>query len=309
VLWKEWNGKYRDCVRRFWKGDGGVVSELAYRLTGSSDLYQANGRRPSTSINFVTCHDGFTLRDLVSYDRKHNEANGENNRDGCDQNYSRNCGAEGPTDDATINALRARQQRNFLATLLLSEGVPMLLAGDELGRSQKGNNNAYCQDNELTWLNWELTAEQQDLLRFVRFLVQLRHSEPVFRRRRFFQGRSIHGPDVKDLYWITAAGGEMTEGDWKGGTARSLAMGLAGDQIAETDERGERIVGHSFLLLFNAHSDAVKFQIRPRIRQRALEVVFDTSSATTEPRALENVDQYELRGRSMAVLRFSAAGS
>jgi glycogen operon protein len=199
VLWTEWNGKYRDTVRRFWKGDGGTVSEFATRLSGSSDLYQQNGRLPYASINFVTCHDGFTLQDLVSYNDKHNEANGENNQDGTNDNNSWNCGAEGPTDDPAINALRGRQKRNLIATLLMAEGVPMLRSGDELGQTQKGNNNTYCQDNELTWLDWELNEEQRHFLEFVRFMARMRREQPVLQRRKFFQGRKIRGSDIKDL--------------------------------------------------------------------------------------------------------------
>ena len=303
VLWTEWNGKYRDCARRFWKGDGGTVAELATRLSGSSDLYQQTSRKPSASLNFVTCHDGFTLRDLVSYQWKHNEANGENNRDGTDQNHSWNCGIEGPTDDASINALRVRQQRNFLATLLLSQGVPMLLAGDELGHTQLGNNNAYCQDSPLTWLNWDLTPEQRDLLEFVRGLIRLRMQNPVFRRRHFFQGRPIHGIDVKDLYWLAPAGTEMSDQDWNTGYARCLGIGLAGEQIDETNAQGERIVGDSFLILLNSDHECVSFHLSSRVRNQNWELVIDTSSADMTGRILGHLDEYPLQGRSVAVLR------
>src|SRR5207237_6083073 len=207
VLWTEWNGKYRDCVRRFWKGDGGTASELATRLAGSSDLYQDDGRKPYASINFITCHDGFTLQDLVSYNEKHNEANGEENRDGANDNRSWNCGAEGPTNDDKVNALRARQQRNFLTTLLLSQGVPMISGGDEIGRSQKGNNNGYCQDNELSWFDWDNLDEP--LLKFTRNLIALRRKHRIFARRRWFQGRPLHGTGVKDIAWFTPQGKEM----------------------------------------------------------------------------------------------------
>jgi isoamylase len=307
ILWTEWNGKYRDCARRFWKGDGGTVAELATRLSGSSDLYQQTSRKPSASLNFVTCHDGFTLRDLVSYQWKHNEANGENNRDGTDQNNSWNCGVEGPTDDASINALRVRQQRNFLATLLLSQGVPMLLAGDELGHTQLGNNNAYCQDSPLTWLNWDLTPEQRDLLEFVRGLIRLRKQNPVFRRRHFFQGRPIHGVDVKDLYWLTPAGTEMSDQDWNTGYARCLGIGLPGDQIDETNAQGERIVGDSFLILLNSDHECVSFQLGSRVRDENWKLMFDTSSADMTGRILGRLDEYTLQGRSVALLRLQPA--
>jgi isoamylase len=303
VLWTEWNGKFRDCVRRFWKGDGGTAAELASRLSGSSDLYRHNGRRPSASLNFVTCHDGFTLRDLVSYDRKHNDSNGENNRDGTDDNNSWNCGFEGPTDDSTVNELRARQQRNFLATLLLAQGVPMLLAGDESGHTQQGNNNVYCQDSRLAWVNWDLSPDQRELLAFVRGLVRLRMQNPVFRRRRFFQGRPIHGSDVKDIYWLTPNGTEMSEHDWNAGYIRCLGMGLVGDQIDETDDRGERVVSDSFLILLNAHYETISFRIGGRARDDNMELVFDTSKAQAEPCILAPSVPYPLAGRAIAVFR------
>jgi glycogen operon protein len=303
VLWTEWNGKYRDCVRRFWKGDGGTVAELATRLSGSSDLYQKTSRKPSASLNFVTCHDGFTLCDLVSYQYKHNEANGENNHDGTDQNDSWNCGIEGPTDDASISALRSRQQRNFLATLLLSQGVPMLLAGDELGHTQLGNNNAYCQDSPLTWLNWDLAPDQRELLAFACELMKLRTQNPVFGRRHFFQGRPIRGLDVKDLYWLTPAGTEMSDQDWNTGYARCLGMGLLGTQIDEIDTQGERIVSASFLILFNAHNESVSFRLSARARDQNWELVFDTSSAKMTPQILGRLTEYLLQARSVAVLR------
>ena len=217
VLWSEWNGIYRDNVRRFWKGDGGLLPEFATRLSGSSDLYDDDGRKPYASINFITCHDGFTLQDLVSYNEKHNDANGESNQDGANDNNSWNCGAEGPTDDAAINALRAQQKRNLMATLLLSAGVPMILAGDEIGHTQQGNNNTYCQDNDITWLNWQLTDEQQQFLDFVRTVIEIRHTHPVFQRRKFFQGRQVDGNDVSDISWFQPSGEEMSDEAWKAG--------------------------------------------------------------------------------------------
>jgi isoamylase len=303
VLWTEWNGKYRDCVRRFWKGSGGTVSELASRLAGSSDLYAHNGRRPSASLNFITAHDGFTLRDLVSYDRKHNEANGEENRDGCNDNDSWNSGAEGPTDDAAINAMRARQQRNFLATLLLSQGVPMLLAGDEFGQTLHGNNNAYCQDGPLAWLDWKLSTEQRALLAFTREVLRLRKTEPVFRRRHFFQGRAIHGTDIKDIYWLKPDGTEMSDADWYAGHARCLGLGLPGDQITEVGEHGERITGETFAILFNAHDEPMPFQIGARRREVRWRCVFDTAVPNTAPSFVEHMSAFPLQARSLAVLR------
>jgi glycogen operon protein len=302
-LWTEWNGKYRDCVRRFWRGHPGTIGEMASRLTGSSDLYRPSGRRPSASLNFVTAHDGFTLRDLVSYNGKHNEANGEENRDGENQNDSWNCGAEGPIGDAGVNALRARQQRNLLATLLLSQGVPMIAAGDESGRTQQGNNNAYCQDSPLTWLDWNLDQERRDLLEFVRVLTRLRREHPVFRRRRFFQGRPIYGAEIKDIYWAKPDGTEMTGEDWYCGSARCLGVGLVGDQIDETGERGERIAGDTFLILLNADAACVPFLLGPRDRPVRWITVFDTQDPQVEPRVFEHRTIYPLGARSMAVLR------
>ncbi len=302
-LWTEWNGKYRDCVRRFWKGHGGTVGELASRLTGSSDLYRHNGRSPSASLNFITCHDGFTLADLVSYNEKHNEANGENNRDGCDHNDSWNCGIEGPTDDPEILTLRSQQRRNFLATLFLSQGVPMLLAGDEFMQSQGGNNNAYCQDSPVAWLNWDLNDEQRAQLQFVRELIALRRSQPVFRRRRFFQGQPIHGAEVKDLYWLKPDGEEMTEAEWSANHVLCLGMGMLGDQIYERGERGERIFGDSFLLLINAQPEALPFHLVGRRRKLRWTCVFDTADRAGAGRVFAHRAKYPLQARSLVVLR------
>jgi isoamylase len=265
-LWSEWNGKYRDTIRDFWRGQPATLPEFASRLTGSSDLYQQDSRRPVASVNFVTAHDGFTLQDLVSYDHKHNEANGEDNRDGSDDNRSWNCGVEGPTDDPAILALRARQKRNFLTTLLLSQGVPMLLAGDEIGRTQQGNNNAYCQDNEISWVNWAVREDDQELLDYVRKLIKLRAEHPVFRRRRFFRGQAIRGGRQRlgDIAWFTLAGEEMTGHDWDAGFVKSLTVFLNGRAISEPDRRGERMADDSFLLLFNASEQDLVFTIPPR---------------------------------------------
>src|SRR4029434_11184790 len=248
ILWAEWNAAYRDTVRRFWKGDGNQVGGLAFRLTGSSDLYEWGGRRPHASINYVTAHDGFTLQDLVSYNEKHNAANGEGNQDGANENMSWNCGVEAPTDDPAIRALRARQQRNVLATLFLSQGVPMLLAGDELGRTQQGNNNAYCQDNDISWVNWALSRSAKAQLEFTRRLIRLRLAHPVFHRRRFFQGRRIEGSEVKDLSWFRPDGKEMTQEEWTNGFTLCLGLRLAGAAIEEVDGAGEPIRDDTFLL-------------------------------------------------------------
>jgi isoamylase len=271
-LWTEWNGKYRDTVRDFWRGQSATLPEFASRLTGSSDLYQSDGRSPVASVNFVTAHDGFTLADLVSFDHKDNGANGEDGRDGTDDNRSWNCGAEGLTTEPAVRALRARQQRNFLATLLLSQGVPMLLAGDELGRTQRGNNNAYCQDNDISWVSWadgpgdeDLAETDGPLLDYTRMLIGLRASHPVFRRRRFFQGEPVSGPrgQVGDIAWFTPGGEEMTDEDWSAGFAKSLTVFLNGDGISEPGPRGQRVRDDSFLLLFNASETDLKFAIPP----------------------------------------------
>jgi glycogen operon protein len=256
-LWSEWNGKYRDTVRDFWRGQDQTLAEFASRVTGSPDLYERTGRRPFASINFVTAHDGFTLRDLVSYNEKHNEANREENRDGESHNRSWNCGAEGPTEDGAMNALRARQQRNFLATLFLSQGVTMLVAGDEIGRTQGGNNNAYCQDNEVSWLDWAST--DQGLLAFTRGLIAFRHRHAVFRRRGWFQGRAIRGSSLRDIAWFTPSGEEMSEENWNTGFAKSLGMFLNGEAIPTPSTRGERVVDASFYVFFNAHSEPLTF--------------------------------------------------
>ncbi len=261
-LWTEWNGKFRDTVRDFWRGEPATLGEFASRITGSSDLYQDDGRRPYASINFVTAHDGFTLNDLVSYNEKHNEANGEENRDGANDNRSWNCGAEGPTDDEKITELRARQRRNLIATLLLSQGVPMLLHGDELGRTQKGNNNAYCQDNELSWVDWTLLEQNGDLVDFTAAVVEFRHSHPVFRRRRFFQGRPIRsGEELRDIAWFNPAGEEMSEQDWEASFGRAIMVFLNGDGISDLSRRGEPVHDDSFLLCFNAHDGDIAMRL------------------------------------------------
>ncbi|GAA4559756.1 glycogen debranching protein GlgX [Planotetraspora kaengkrachanensis] len=282
-LWTEWNGKYRDSVRDFWRGSSRTMPEFASRLTGSSDLYATSGRRPVASINFVTCHDGFTLADLVSYNRKHNDANGEANRDGTDDNRSWNCGAEGPVEDPGIVRLRRRQRRNFLATLFVSQGVPMVLAGDEFGRTQGGNNNAYCQDNETSWIDWSLVKQEEDLLEFVRALAALRREHPVFRRRRFFRGRVQDG--TRDIVWLTPSGQEMADSDWNAGYAKSLAVFLNGEAISEPGQRGERIRDDSFLMLINAHHDELTFNLPGAEFGQAWHLVLDTADESPREEA------------------------
>lgn len=261
VLWSEWNGKYRDNVRKFWKGDPGQIAELAYRLSGSSDLYRLSGRGPSGSINFLTAHDGFTLRDLVSYNDKHNEANGENNQDGANDNNSWNTGVEGPTEDPGINELRMRRQRSLIATLLLSQGVPMLLGGDEISRTQQGNNNGYCQDNEISWFDWNLNAQQRDLLEFTQGLIAFRKEHPVLRRRRYFEGLFLPGADIKDLTWFKLDGTEIVDEQWADPETRWICMRLAGEAMDEGEPEGGRISDETLLVLLNAHHEAQVFKL------------------------------------------------
>jgi len=305
IGWTEWNGRYRDTVRRYWKGDPGEVGDLASRLTGSSDLYQDDGRRPYASINFVTCHDGFSLHDLVSYNGKHNEANGEDNRDGANDNASWNCGEEGDTENEDVIALRERQKRNFLATLFVSQGVPMLLAGDERGHSQKGNNNTYCQDNELSWLNWEFDDRSRDLLEFTKAAIELFKKEPVLRRRKFFQGRRIRGSEVKDITWFRHDGQELDEQDWTTPVTRCFGIRLAGDALDEVNPRGQAIVGSTLLLLFNAHYETLDFLL-PNHRHDRWELVLDTRFGKGRPDTqtlCEPGKPYNLESRSLAIFR------
>jgi glycogen operon protein len=304
VGWTEWNGKYRDVVRSYWKGEGGLIGELAYRLTGSSDLYARSGRRPYASINFVTAHDGFTLEDLVSYNEKHNEANGEDGHDGETHNRSWNCGVEGPTDDAAILALRAQQKRNLLATLFVSQGVPMLLAGDEMGRTQRGNNNAYCQDNELSWLDWSLREGNESLVNFVGRLAQIRRRHPLLRRRSFFQGRRIVGPDIKDIVWLNPDGREMSDQEWGQSFARCLGMYLAGRAIDEHNGRGRALIDDDLLILMNAHHEAIPFTLPGFQEPARWHAVLDThhdSGLAPDGRFAAN-EVYPLQGRSFALL-------
>ncbi|MHB1534713.1 MAG: glycogen debranching protein GlgX [Acidimicrobiales bacterium] len=322
-LWSEWNGKFRDSVRDYWRQGDAAIGELAERLTGSSDLYEATGRRPFASVNFVTCHDGFTLADLVSYNDKHNEANGEDGRDGSDDNRSWNCGVEGPTDDPTVTALRRRQVRNLLATLLLSQGVPMLLGGDEFGRTQQGNNNAYCQDNELSWYDW--ASADQDLLAWTRALIALRRAHPVFRRRRFFQGRPVrpattgrggakaaNPATVPDIGWFRPDGDEMTDADWEVGYARSLGVFLNGRDIPDPDEHGRRVVDDLFYLVFNGWEQDLDFTLPPTGWAPTWRVELDTSDArpTRAPRPnLEAGAVIPVRGHHFLLLREARAES
>ncbi len=306
VLWSEWNGRYKDAVRRFWRGDENLVAELGYRLTGSSDLYQLSGRKPYASINYVTAHDGFTLRDLVSYGVKHNEANQEQNRDGADDNHSFNYGVEGHTSDPAINAVRARQVKNFLATLLLSQGVPMLVAGDELGRTQQGNNNAYCQDNELSWLDWELDGPRRELLEFTRQLIRFRKSQPVLLRRRFLQGAHVSDSAHKDVAWFRADGKEMGAEDWEKPGARSLMFMLGGDANPSLDERGRRVAGDTLLIILNAGADAQSFTLPQAKQAPGWELALDTAGARPQGERLESGATLPVGARTLWVLRNGA---
>jgi glycogen operon protein len=301
VLWAEWNGRYRDTVRRFWKGDEGLLSDFAYRITGSSDLYQQDGRRPYASINFITAHDGFTLTDLVSFNGKHNEANGDNNSDGTDQNDSWNMGAEGVTDDAGINELRERQVRNFLTTLVLSQGVPMICGGDEVGRSQRGNNNGYCQDNEITWYDWKLDAPRRRLMDFTAKLIQLRKNHPNLRRKKFFQDRTIRGSVVRDIAWFNSNGEEFHEEDWGAGWQRSLGFMLNGNTLGVTDEEGVPLKDNSFLFMVNAAADGVEFTLPPPPGDTPWHQVLDTQNVDDPFAESDMSDKVILGGRSFRV--------
>jgi glycogen operon protein len=313
-LWTEWNGRYRDTVRDFWRGQPASLAEFASRLCGSSDLYQDDGRRPFASINFVTCHDGFTLHDLVSYNDKHNRANGEDNRDGESHNRSWNCGVEGETDDPAVLELRARQMRNFVATLMLSQGVPMISHGDEVARTQQGNNNAYCQDNELSWVRWpdpdspDPAGLDTQLLAFTRAMVWLRKDHPVLRRRRFFHGRPVEGThdELSDIAWFTPEGREMTQQDWDSAQASALTVFLNGNAISEPGARGERITDDSFLLMFNASPKTLDFVV-PVNHGRQWEVVVDTARPDGVPPhtgpKVQAGDRLTLVDRSLTVLQ------
>jgi glycogen operon protein len=301
--WAEWNGKYRDCIRDYWRGADSMLAEFAQRFTGSSDLYKNDYRLPTASINFVTAHDGFTLNDLVSYNEKHNEANGEENNDGESHNRSWNCGAEGPTDDEAINALREKQKRNFLTTLFLSQGVPMLVAGDELGRTQRGNNNAYCQDNEISWIDWS-TADK-DLMQFTRKLIQFRAKHPSFRRRRWFQGQPIKGIGVEDIGWFQPDGSEMSEEHWNQDFAKSMAVFMNGQGIRSVGPKGEQVTDDSFYIIFNAHHEPLNFKLPSKKYGTNWLKVIDTNISVVS----DNAETYSAKesitvdSRSIVVLR------
>jgi glycogen operon protein len=314
--WTEWNGKYRDVVRSYWKGDGGLMGELAFRLSGSSDIFERNGRGPGASVNFITAHDGFTLHDLVSYNEKHNQANQEGNRDGESHNRSWNCGVEGPTDDPQIRALRERQKRNFIATLFFSQGVPMLVAGDEMGRSQQGNNNAYCQDNDLSWVRWELAPDEEKLLAFTRRVIALRNAHALFRRRTFFRGRAVHEPDATDIVWLNPDGREMTDDEWNQSFARCLGASLSGRGLSERDDRGRPVEDDDLILLLNAHHDLIPFRLPEDGDAEGVadagtgagadwEALLDTASDEGRPPqgAFAQGSEYPLQGRSLALLK------
>jgi glycogen operon protein len=323
-LWTEWNGKYRDTVRDFWRGEPGTLGEFASRITGSSDLYQDDGRRPYASINFVTAHDGFTLADLVSYNDKHNEANLEGGNDGESHNRSWNCGVEGPTDDEAVLALRARQQRNFITTLMLSQGVPMLLHGDELGRTQGGNNNVYCQDNETSWVDWSLATKNSTLMHFTAGVTALRNAHPVFRRRKFFAGRPVgrrRAGAVADIAWFQPSGEEMTEQDWDSGFGKCVTVFLNGQGMDEADTRGERVTDDSFLLCLNAHYEDIDVTLPGREYGAQWAVVVDTATGevvslstapgvvAAEPTTVEGGGVLRVPARSVIVLQHTKAGS
>ncbi len=303
IGWAEWNGKYRDCVRRFWRGDPGQVAELASRLSGSSDLYEAGGRRTYASVNFVTAHDGFTLNDLVSYEQKHNDANGDNNQDGSNENWSRNWGAEGPTDSARVGRIRERMKRNLLATVVFSQGVRMVLGGDELGRTQGGNNNAYCQDNETSWMDWQLDPEDEELLRFTRTILRIFHSNPVLRRRTFFTGRPMADGGVKDLTWVRPDGEEMRHEDWQDSENHILGMLLHGQATDEVDERGRPIFGDTLLLLLNGGSRSRYFTMPGVEGQGSWQELVNTSRPEL-PRRTVRAEGVMLVAHSLMLLRF-----
>jgi glycogen operon protein len=311
TLWAEWNGKYRDVVRRYWKGDEGQLAEFGYRLTGSSDLYQHDSRHPTASVNFITAHDGFTLEDLVSYNDKHNEANGEENRDGSNDNHSWNHGAEGPTEDANIQNLRERQERNFLATLLLSQGMPMICGGDEVGRTQRGNNNAYAQDNEISWFDWTMTPHSRALLDFTKRLIQLRGGHPNFHRRHFFQdrridpeapGRKVNGGSEEDILWLRPDGKEMTKDEWNASWVRCFGLWLNGRTLDEVNAIGEPIRDDTFLVLFNAHHEPMRFTLPPSRPGTTWELCFDTRNSGIPSQKLRSRKAYSLIDRSMVLL-------
>jgi len=303
VQWAEWNGKYRDSLRKFWRGDESQVMELAYRLSGSSDLYEDNGRLPSSSINFVTCHDGFTLHDLVSYNQKHNEDNGEDSRDGENHNLSWNTGVEGPTDEKGIVELREQRKRNFLASLIFSQGVPMISHGDEYGRTQQGNNNAYCQDNEISWVKWDRNDRENALFQFTKDIINIRQTQPVMHKRRYFKGRKIHGKEIRDIRWLNTDGTDMTDGEWNSSFIRCMGMLLNGKLITEVDEYGEPIKDDILLLIVNSFWEPVSFTLPHEEVDVEWEVMIDTSSKRVNKKQQNVQYVYEMDGRSLVLLR------
>ncbi len=304
LLWSEWNGQYRDTVRDFWRGEDAALGEFAARFTGSSDLYEHTGRRPHASVNFVTAHDGFTLKDLVSYNNKHNDANGEDNRDGEEHNRAWNCGVEGKTNKTEILRLRAQQQRNFLATLMLSQGVPMLLAGDEMGRSQQGNNNTYCHDNELSWIDWSLTNENKQLLSYSQKLIRLVKKHPIFSRRNWFYGRQIEGSKENDIGWFNVEGGRMYD-EWNAGFVKTLTVFLNGEGIATPTHRGEQVRDDSFVIMFNAHYEQLEFALPESLRDRKWRLLIDTKSEGFVKRTknFRKDDKVPVAARSLVLLK------
>jgi len=303
IGWAEWNDKYRDGIRAYWKGEEGMIANLAYRLAGSSDLYQRSGRKPYSSINFLTVHDGFTLHDLVSYNEKHNEANLDDNHDGSDHHNAWNCGTEGPTDNLLIRNLRARQKRNLLSTLIFSQGVPLLLGGDEMGRTQQGNNNAYCQDNSISWVNWDLQQEDLELLEFVRFLIHLRKQHPIFRRRNFFQGCSLTDAETKDIIWLSPNGQEMSQEAWKQAYVRCLGVYLSGQALNERDQYNQSVLDHDFLLLLNAHDGDIPFLLPyDKVEHTCWRNVLNTAEPDAPARDYVDPENFVLQSRSLALL-------
>jgi len=299
--WAEWNGKFRDCMRDYWRGADSMLGEFAQRLTGSPDLYQDDNRKPTASINLITAHDGFTMRDLVSYNDKHNDANGEDNKDGESNNRSWNCGAEGDTDDENILKLRSQQQRNLLTTLFLSQGVPMLVAGDEFGRTQNGNNNAYCQDNEISWLDWDNADE--DLLSFTQKLIALRKDHPAFRRRKWFQGQPIKGKGLEDIAWFLPEGTEMSDDNWNHDFAKSLGVFLNGKGLHYVDPQGEPIYDDNFYMIFNAHDQPLDYHLPEKILNKPWTKILDTSNDQVEENLIKENEVIKVNGRSIVLLQ------
>ena len=302
ALWTEWNGMYRDTVRQFWKGNGGLVSELATRLSGSSDLYQSDGKRPHASINFITAHDGFNLQDLVSYDQKHNEANLEDNNDGANDNHSWNCGIEGETTDAQIIELRERQKRNLVASLFFSQGVPMMLEGDELSHTRGGNNNPYCQDNEVSWINWNPDERKGSFLEFVRRCSSIWKNQPVLQRRKFFSGRAIRGKEIKDIIFFEPSGGEMTDEAWNSPIVKSMGIFLSGDLLEDRDSKGQPRKGDTLFMIINSHWESLEFKL-PSFSENRWETLVETEFNNQTGKVFEAGSSYQIGGRALALFK------